>query len=89
MLRRNAAYRSIHKLRKSQLALSQERESRLYSDDPTDNRVTYGCVNVPPEFYDRVITPTFNRTGGIVYVLPDSEPAEVLFRTARESRSRA
>ena len=79
---------ALHKLRKSQLALSQEREARLYSNDPEDNRVTYGCVNVPPEFYDRVITPTFNKTGGIVYVLPESGPAEVLF-TPRESRNRA
>ena len=70
---------AIHKLRKSQLALSQEREARLYSNDPADSRVTFGCVNVPPEFYDRVITPTFNGSGGIVYVLPDSKPVESLF----------
>lgn len=70
---------AIHKLRKSQLALSQDREARLYSDDPRDSRVTFGCVNVPPAFYDRVITPTFNGRGGIVYVLPDERPIETFF----------
>ena len=79
---------ALHKLRRSQLGLSQEREARLYSSAPQDNRVTYGCVNVPPEFYDRVITPTFNKAGGVVYVLPESAPVEVLF-TPRGSRSRA
>lgn len=79
---------ALHKLRRSQLGLSQEREARLYSNDPQDNRVTYGCVNVSPEFYDRVITPTFNKGGGVVYVLPELAPAEVLFMP-REPRSRA
>lgn len=80
---------AIHKLRKTQLALSQAREARLYSTDAGDNRVTYGCVNVPPDFYDGVITPMFNARGGIVYVLPDSQPVEQFFRTLRESRNRA
>ena len=80
---------ALHKLRPSQLALSQERESRLYSDDPSDNRVTFGCINVPPAFYDRVITPTFNETGGIVYVLPDSAPLEAWCTRRREFRNRA
>lgn len=70
---------AIHKLRRSQLALSQEREARLYSGDPEDSRVTFGCVNVPPEFYDRVITPTFNGRGGIVYVLPDGRSIDKFF----------
>lgn len=48
----------------------ERRAERLASPSPDDNRVTHGCINVAPEFYDSVIRTTFER-GGVFYILPD------------------
>jgi hypothetical protein len=53
----------------------ERRRERLASPSPRDNRISYGCVNVPAEFYDDVVRPLFERTSGIVYVLPEMESA--------------
>jgi len=57
--------------------LSTDREERrlerLASATPQDNRITYGCINVPADFYKKVVRPTF-KGSGVVYVLPDSTP---------------
>ena len=57
----------------------ERRLERLASPDPEDNRITYGCINVPTEFYEETIRPLFEEQGGIVYVLPDTRPLEEVF----------
>lgn len=52
---------------------TERRAERLASPSPDDNRITHGCINVSPEFYERIIRPTFER-GGVFYVLPDRAP---------------
>jgi hypothetical protein len=47
------------------------RDVRLSSPTPYDNRITYGCINVSPTFYQQVVRPTFAGTSGVFYVLPD------------------
>ncbi|MDY0042553.1 MAG: hypothetical protein RBS57_19765 [Desulforhabdus sp.] len=49
----------------------ERRLQRLSTRTPLDNRISYGCINVPVKFYDHVVIPTFTRTHGIVYVLPE------------------
>jgi hypothetical protein len=49
---------------------AERRAERLASPSPDDNRVTHGCINVSPEFYEQVIRPAFER-GGVFYILPD------------------
>ena len=49
----------------------ERRPERLATPTPDDNRVTHGCINVAPEFYEQVVRPTFER-GGVFYVLPDT-----------------
>ena len=49
---------------------AERRVARLASPTPDDNRITHGCINVSPEFYEQVVRPTFER-GGVFYVLPD------------------
>jgi len=49
---------------------AERRAVRLASPSPDDNRITHGCINVSPEFYETVVRPTFER-GGVFYVLPD------------------
>jgi hypothetical protein len=57
----------------------ERRLERLASASPEDKRITYGCINVPVEFYEKTIRPLFRKNGGIVYVLPDTKPLEDVF----------
>lgn len=58
------------------------RLQRLASAAADDNRISYGCVNVPAEFYQDVVQRAFDGTTGIVYILPEQRSlAEVFFLT--------
>ena len=57
----------------------ERRAERLGSETPDDNRISFGCINVPPRFYDSVVKPTFTRTAGIVYILPETSAAGDFF----------
>jgi hypothetical protein len=50
----------------------EHRLERLASPDPLDHRISYGCINVPADFFDKVVKPTFNGTYCVVYILPDT-----------------
>ena len=60
----------------------ERRAQRLGSASTLDNRISYGCINVPPEFYDRHIVPAFKGTIGIVYILPETKPIGTVFPMA-------
>jgi hypothetical protein len=49
----------------------EHRLERLNSPAIDDNRITYGCINVPAAFYKDVVRQTFTGTQGVVYVLPE------------------
>jgi hypothetical protein len=54
----------------------ERRLERLASPTTLDNRISYGCINVPAAFYESVVRPLFEMAAGIVYVLPEaSSPA--------------
>jgi len=58
---------------------SEARLARLASPTHEDNRISYGCINVPPAFFDKVLTPAFARWGAIIYILPElANPDEYL-----------
>jgi hypothetical protein len=57
----------------------EHRLERLASPEVDDNRITYGCINVPAAFYEDVVRPTFTGTRGVVYVLPETRPLEDVF----------
>ena len=57
----------------------ERRLERLLSPSPVDNRITFGCVNVPANFYREKVRTLFRRAGGVVYVLPDTKPLETVF----------
>ena len=48
------------------------RARRLQSRTPGDNRISYGCINVPVQFYEEVVHPAFATTSGVVYILPET-----------------
>jgi len=59
----------------------ERRLERLATPTPKDNRISYGCINVPKKFYENIVAPTFSGTEGIVYILPESGSARKLFGT--------
>jgi hypothetical protein len=65
------------------------RNARLASATPRDNRISYGCINVPAGFYDRVVVPAFTGTVGIVYILPESKSPEEVFGAMRRVAPRS
>jgi hypothetical protein len=67
---------------------AERRAERLASPSPDDNRITHGCINVSPEFYEQIIRPTFER-GGVFYVLPDTASIAETFPEFAESHATA
>lgn len=61
---------SLHRVVTTNAA--ERRAQRLASPAVDDNRVSYGCINVPPAFYESVVEPLFEPADGIVYILPET-----------------
>ncbi|MDH7638346.1 hypothetical protein [Sphingomonas oryzagri] len=61
----------------------EHRRERMLSPTPDDNRITFGCINVPKAFYGKALSPAFRKKGGYVYVLPETKPLEDVFPRLR------
>lgn len=57
----------------------ERRLERLASPTPLDNRISYGCINVPAQFFDKVVKPAFKGVMGVVYVLPEIKSKKEVF----------
>jgi hypothetical protein len=57
----------------------ERRVQRLAMASPLDRRISFGCINVPAKFYDKVVIPAFIGTKGIVYVLPETRSIREVF----------
>ena len=64
----------------------EHRLERLRSASSEDNRITFGCINISPSFYQEVVRTAFNDRGGIVYILPEDKPLEAVFPAFHISR---
>jgi hypothetical protein len=58
---------------------AEHRAQRLATATPLDNRISYGCINVPAKFFEKVVHPAFTGTNGIVYVLPETRSTQQTF----------
>lgn len=58
---------------------AERRLERLATPTHEDNRVSYGCVNLPKAFYEDVLAPTVRQGGAIIYVLPETRPLHQVF----------
>ena len=68
---------SMHRVRTANP--TERRLERLATPDVTDNRISYGCVNVPAAFYDAHVRPRFAAATALVYVLPEVKPLHQVF----------
>jgi hypothetical protein len=71
---------SMHRVR--QLEASERRHERLASPTADDNRISYGCINMPVAFFETVMLPTFQGRRGVVYVLPETRELASVFPAA-------
>lgn len=68
---------SMHRMRTTNPA--ERRAERMLSATAADNRISYGCINLPHAFYDAVIRPVFSSGRGWIYVLPETRSVQSLF----------
>jgi hypothetical protein len=68
---------SLHRVVTSNPA--ERRLQRLATPTPLDKRISFGCINVPAEFFNKVVSPAFAGTYGIVYVLPETRSNSEIF----------
>lgn len=57
----------------------ERRAERLATPSPRDNRISFGCINVPADFFKKVVSAAFQGTNGIVYVLPETRSPQQVF----------
>ena len=78
---------SMHRVRANNKA--ERRLERLATPTPADNRISYGCINVPIKFYETYIEPLFLNHSAMVYVLPEVKSLADVFGSAASVEYRA
>lgn len=68
---------SMHRVRATNP--TERRLQRLATPTIADNRISYGCINVPVSFYETYVSPTVSKKRAIVYVLPEVKPIKQVF----------
>jgi hypothetical protein len=68
---------SMHRVRVTNP--KERRLERLATPTSADNRISYGCINLPANFFDEVLWPRFESKPGVVYVLPEVRPLQQVF----------
>jgi hypothetical protein len=58
---------------------AERRAERLASPLPSERRISYGCVNAPAKFFHTTVLPSFKKSDGIVYVLPETRSTREVF----------
>jgi hypothetical protein len=76
---------SMHRVRAT--VARERRLQRLASPSAADNRISFGCINVPAAFYEAMVWPAFSRAPGIAYVLPDQKALHEVFAGLPDDRS--
>jgi hypothetical protein len=72
---------SLHRVRATNAA--ERRLQRLASATPLDNRISYGCINIPVRYFDTVIKPLMRGGTAVAYVLPEVRSTQEVFAFAR------
>ena len=68
---------SIHRVRATNP--EERRLERLATPSPDDNRISYGCINVPVAFFEKFIAPAFETQRAVIYVLPETKLGQQVF----------
>ncbi|MBC7780402.1 MAG: hypothetical protein H7125_09890 [Proteobacteria bacterium] len=69
---------SIHAVR-AYANPKERRLERLATPTIDDNRISYGCINVPVTFFEAHVLPLFAQRRAVVYVVPEVKSAQEVF----------
>jgi hypothetical protein len=58
---------------------AERRLERLKTPAIDDNRISYGCINIPVEFYEAYVRPAYAQRNAVVYVLPEVKALNEIF----------
>ena len=78
---------SMHRVR--MVDPKERRLERLASPDPTQRRISYGCINVPVAFFDSVVWPLLRTSHAVAYVLPETRAVGAVFASAYDASTKA
>jgi hypothetical protein len=73
---------SMHRVRATNP--KERRLERLASKTAADNRISWGCINVPVDFFEQTVWPNLGRQRAVVYVLPERQPLTAFFPAAAQ-----
>ncbi|MHB8914270.1 MAG: hypothetical protein ACYC4K_00490 [Thiobacillus sp.] len=68
---------SMHRVRATNPV--ERRLERLATPSVDDNRISYGCINVPVSFYETHVKPSAAKQRVVVYVLPETKSMQQVF----------
>jgi hypothetical protein len=68
---------------------AERRLERIVSPDPAEHRISYGCINLPRDFYENAVAPAARTTGAVIYVLPETRTIEQQFGLADSAEAGA
>ena len=74
---------SLHPVRSAHP--SERRLERLASATARDNRISYGCINVPKQFFDKVVKPSLSNYRTVVYIMPEVRDIQSVFKGYKKS----
>ncbi|KQV96316.1 hypothetical protein [Pelomonas sp. Root1237] len=57
----------------------ERRLERLATKTAADNRISWGCINVPVDFFERTVLPNLGQSRAVVYVLPEKKSLMAFF----------
>jgi hypothetical protein len=75
---------SMHRVRATNP--KERRLERLATATPADNRISYGCINVPVAFFNTVVKPVFHGRRGVMYVLPETRSPRDVFSALKANK---
>lgn len=73
---------SMHRVRA--LNPKERRLERLASTEVSDHRISYGCINIPAEFFNQFIKPAFTASLGVIYIVPEVKSIKEVFTSFYE-----
>lgn len=72
-----AASISLHRIFEGNA--KERRRERMRSASSADNRISFGCINVSKEFYEKTIRHIFRESLGFAYIMPEENSLELPF----------
>jgi hypothetical protein len=58
---------------------AERRLQRLASKNPSEHRISFGCINVPKTFFQSTVLGTLDAPHPVIYILPETRPLSATF----------